>query len=276
VAVGSDGAVMSIGSFGATVQFGSGGGTELQSAGQGDAYIWKLAGAAAPPAGNPNPPGEQDSGEGGAGDATDQDGSGAPMPPAPVPIDNELPVLEPGQVIVIEDGVILDVDVRVEDDTDLVVDGTTFDIRMIGGCTQRCPIDTSGSSSDGGRAVLSLEEDGSLSLEGSGFKPGSRIDVWVLDGTVYLGSFTVSSDGTFAERLSLTGVLSGSATLQINGLSLQGALRSTNLGVTINTADTATTSLPSAGGDLTGMLQAPILLLFGGLLMLAARRQRRA
>jgi hypothetical protein len=297
VAVGSDGTVMSIGSFGATVEFGSDGGTLLQSAGQGDAYIWKLAGAAAPPAANP-PAGDpgRTGGQSSDTDGSDTDGSpgetssdpGSQMPVAPVMIDGELPILEPGQVVVIEDGVAVDVEIRVEDDTDLVVDAPTFDVRFTGECVLGCVIDTTGGGSDsgsgdgsgggsgGGRAVLTLEEDGSLTVDGSGFQPGSRIDVWILDGSVYLGRFTVAADGSFAGRVTLSGVIPGSVTLQLNGLSLQGALRSTNLGVTLHSAPSVATSLPATGGDMTRSWQLPILLILGGLLITATRRQRRA
>jgi hypothetical protein len=168
------------------------------------------------------------------------------------------------------------------------VDTSTFDLCFTGERVRGCITDATGDGSSGksgdaygggsgvSRAVLTLEEDGSLTVDGSGFQPCSWIDVWTLDGSEYLGRFTVAADGSFAGKVTLSGVIPGSVTLQLNGLSLQGALRSTNLGVTLHSAPSVAASLPATGGDMTRSWQLPILLILGGLLITVARRQRRA
>jgi hypothetical protein len=191
--------------------------------------------------------------------------------PAPVLVNGAVPQMAPGEIVVYEDGVPVSVQVFVEDDTELVIEASTFDLRLSGECETSCTVEETSE----GRYVLTLEEDGTARTEGTGFQPGSVVDVWLFSEPRYLGQVTVGPDGTFTGSVLLGDVEVGEHTLQVNGVTTAGGQRSANMGVLVNSADLETPTLPSAGlGDLAFNW---ILLLFaaGGLLVLSARRTRR-
>jgi hypothetical protein len=165
--------------------------------------------------------------------------------PVPVSVEGALPQLAPGEVVVYEDGVPVVVQVFVDDDTELVVLASTFELRLSGECSEGCTITTN----DDGRETLILEEDGLANVTGVGFEPGSSVYVWLFSEPRFLGELTVNADGTFAGSVALGDVEIGEHTLQVNGVSQQGSQRSANLGVVVNPLGLTGGVLPTAGSN---------------------------
>jgi hypothetical protein len=190
-----------------------------------------------------------------------------PSVPEPVTVGGGLPQLAPGEVVVLEDGLQVAVDVLVENDVELVIRATTFELRLSGECSvAACVIDTD----DEGRQVMTLEKDGLANTSGLGFLPGSRVDVWLFSEPRYLGQFTVAADGTFAGPVPFSGVEVGEHTLQVNGLSMTGVQRSANLGVVVTSAEVLT--LPSAGAGTIELWMLAVALLGVGAILATRRR----
>jgi hypothetical protein len=190
--------------------------------------------------------------------------------PVPVSVGGVLPALAPGEVVVYEDGVPVVVEVYVEDDTELVVLASTFELRLSGECSEGCTI----AAGDDGRETLTLEQEGVANVTGVGFEPGSSVFVWLFSEPRFLGELTVNADGTFAGSVALGDVEIGEHTLQVNGVSQQGSERSANLGVVVNPEGVVDAVLPSTGGDQNLMvwLLTVLLLVLGVGLTRVARR----
>jgi hypothetical protein len=188
----------------------------------------------------------------------------------PVLVGGELPQVAAGEVVVFEDGQPISVSVFVDNDSELVVQASTFELRLAGECTNGCTIETS----DDGFEVLTLEEDGRASVNGLGFQAGSPVDVWLFSEPRYLGRFIVNADGTFSGSVALGDINPGEHTLQVNGVSVAGATRSANLGVVVNPVPGV---LPSAGlaENFATLWMMVILLGLGFGSTLIARRSRR-
>lgn len=186
--------------------------------------------------------------------------------PTPVSVDGALPELPVGEVLVVEDGEPTEVNVFTEDDT-MVLENDRFRLRLSGDCSRDdCTIATT----DEGREVLTLEEAGRANVEGLGFLPGSIVDIWLFSEPRYLGSLTVAADGTFMGDVDLLNIAVGEHTLQVNGISRSGAQRSANLGVIVNPT---TVELPATGAGTHDALPIALLVLTGGLVVLASRRR---
>ncbi len=194
--------------------------------------------------------------------------------PPPVLIDGALPELAAGDVTILEDGQLVTVETSA-DGNSLVLQATTFELRVEGDCsTGHCSIDTTPE----GRAVLTLEQDGSVTTTGIGFEPGSTVHVWLFSEPRYLGALTVLADGTFQGTVALGDLDVGEHTLQVNGLSQTGAGRSASLGVIVEPAQTPTPApgvLPATGSSATTLWLIALTLIGLGLVS-ASRRQRNA
>jgi hypothetical protein len=190
----------------------------------------------------------------------------APLP-APVPAPGgALPALTPGESQVLLDGVPVSVEVFVDNQSNIVMRGEGFDLRLAAQCTSECQIRTDAS----GRQVLTLEAASRAKVDGEGFAVGSTVYVWLFSTPVLLGELTVDAAGNFSGTVPLGDVAVGSHTLQINGVSADGAPRTANLGVEVIAQEAV---LPATGAESTLMISWVILLAsFGGLLMLLGRR----
>ncbi len=193
--------------------------------------------------------------------------------PAPVPDGGVLPELVPGASQVITDGVATNVDVFVDNSTDLVLRGQDFELRLAGECSNGCTIDT---TSDG-RQVLTLEERGLASVSGEGFLAGTPVYVWLFSEPRFLGELRVNADGTFAGSVALGDIEVGEHTLQVNGTSFDGKPRTANLGVVVNPGQVPAPGpgvLPATGGDTASLLLITLLLLGAGAVVLGRRPLR--
>ena len=103
-----------------------------------------------------------------------------------------------------------------------------------------------------------------LSISGSGFKPGSSAEIWVFSTPTLLGQVTASSDGSFSKTVTVpSNLASGSHTLQIEGTDSQGLDKALSLGVqsASTTGSDGGTSLPFTGPS------SSILLILGASVM---------
>jgi LPXTG-motif cell wall-anchored protein len=135
-----------------------------------------------------------------------------------------------------------DVERFVDNDTDLVLRGQGFELRLAGQCSGGCVIDTS----PDGREVLTLEQEGRANVGGEGFLPGA-----------------------------LEGIEVGEHTLQVNGTSFDGVPRTANLGVLVNPAPLPAPGwgvLPSTGTDTTALWLVALVMLGLGLVATTRRR----
>jgi outer membrane protein OmpA-like peptidoglycan-associated protein len=175
----------------------------------------------------------------------------APAPaPAPAPVEEETPApvaptpalpvtaltavppavaLQPGQDMVLVGGVPVAITTSTNPaSTGLVLSGTDWGLSLT-------PVGTDGRpqplGSDGG---LVLAPSGSLPLAASGYSANSSVFVYLMSTPVLLGVLQVDANGTMSGELELPSNLApGSHTLQINGYSAAGLLRSVSLGVTV-------------------------------------------
>jgi hypothetical protein len=192
-----------------------------------------------------------------------------PSQPAPVAVGGVLPQNAPGEVTVFEDGQPVSVQVTVADAVQLVVRASTFELRLSGECSLRCPI----ISTPDGRQVLELQADGSARVEGEGFLPRSTVDVWLFSDPRYLGQLTADANGRFAGTVALGDIGVGEHTLQVNAVSPTGAQRSVNLGVVVTAPESsAAETLPSAGAEPLGLWMLAMALLGLGLILSVRRR----
>lgn len=193
--------------------------------------------------------------------------------PAPVPVGGELPRLVPGDSQVIENGVPVVVERFVDAETDLVLRGQDFELRLAGQCSGGCTIDTG----ESGREVLTLERDGRANVGGEGFLPGTPVYVWLFSEPTFLGELTVGADGTFTGSVSLEGIEVGEHTLQVNGISFDGVPRSANLGVIVNPAAPPTpgpAQLPATGRNTWPVAVVALVLVISGTVLVTRRTHR--
>ncbi|MFN3865650.1 MAG: fibronectin type III domain-containing protein [Demequina sp.] len=196
--------------------------------------------------------------------------------PVTIPGQPAVPVLEPGAGagVVIVDGAAVD---------------STTDTRNGGWTVTGGGVSVSFAAFDanGGSIVASAStgsyqvyRDGSVLVGGSGFAPGSTVDVWLLSEPWFLGEVTVNDDGTFSAMFALPeGLDLGSDTLQVNGLSADGESVSINTGIDI--VDPPVVPIPvvdeglsDTGADLRPAGAAALLLALGlGLALMGRRRQ---
>ncbi|MFK4731600.1 fibronectin type III domain-containing protein [Agromyces mediolanus] len=125
--------------------------------------------------------------------------------------------------------------------------------------------------------TLAVPAGGSLRISGAGFQGGSALDFWLLGAELGLGEATANADGTFTATLSLPkGVRLGAETLQINGLSPDGGVRSIVTGITIVAAnDLATTGRDVSVEAVALTAGGALLLLLAGIWISVITRRRR-
>jgi hypothetical protein len=130
--------------------------------------------------------------------------------------------------------------------------------------------DTPGSS----QGVVTLVRNRDVEVTGSGFLPGSLVDVWLFSTPIFIGTVRVGPDGSFEGRLDLpSGVSVGAHTLQANGLTPDQKQRSLNLGVQVlGSVELPVTGV--SGSDTRGV--AVLLLVAGAAIVGLSRRLQRS
>lgn len=135
------------------------------------------------------------------------------------------PELKPLQSIALVDGKPVEVTLLPNEQGDgYVLSGEGFDITVSTGIT--------GGASN---ALLQLTMGETVALEVTGFAPGQPIYLWLFSDPTEMGYVTADKDGNFSGTVPVPGGLPvGSHTLQVNGVSADGQVRSVALGVTLD------------------------------------------
>jgi LPXTG-motif cell wall-anchored protein len=203
----------------------------------------------------------------------------APVQPIKDPVTGDYPSLVPGESLVYEDATQTPVTITVENLNELVMSNGAFELRLAAQCSSGCEIQTDGS----GRQVIELESSGAANVAGEGFQAGSEVDVWLFSSPIYLGQLPVNGSGTFSGLLPLPAIEPGSHTLQVNGISSDGKVRSANLGVIVKRTSSGFNfnyELPDENDTLPATGASPILgtwalalLLTGSVLLIRHRRR---
>jgi len=110
--------------------------------------------------------------------------------------------------------------------TGLAVTGSGFSLHLAGLDASGTPL---GLSSD---AALVLQPDNTTAVSGTGFRPGSNIQLYVFSTARLLGTVTTDAQGNFSGTVPIpTDLDLGHHTLQVNGYTSDGQVRSLSLGV---------------------------------------------
>lgn len=90
----------------------------------------------------------------------------------------------------------------------------------------------------GSSANVRLIRDRAAEASGSGFQPGTRVDMWLFSEPTLLGSVTVGDDGEFVGEFFLDPRFAtvGEHTLQLQGVGTDGFVKAVNMGVTVDDA----------------------------------------
>lgn len=135
---------------------------------------------------------------------------------------------------------------------------------------------------DSNGSYLKLDANGDIVLNpnrtivfsGSGFAPGSYVQPWIFSSPFKLEKVLVGSNGTFTGKGFVPeGIEAGHHTIQVNGVSRDGQLRSAAIGVTVKT-------IAFAGGSaefdwlMFNGFTILLLVLFAGIWFLISRRRR--
>ena len=145
-------------------------------------------------------------------------------------------------------------------------------------------------ASDGALLVV---QGTSVDISGSGYRPGSLIDLTIYSTPTRLGTVTVEADGSFSANFPIpAGIEPGDHTIKIDGTSAAGELTTVSVGVrvlpksqesSVEEADPSPTATNSAGlSDGSGLINgttgvvlgALLVLLLLGFMVVAARRRR--
>ena len=141
----------------------------------------------------------------------------------------ELPALTPTQSLAFENGSPVGVGlVPTEEQSGYILSGDGWQVELEATDSSGSPLklDESGN--------IILNDDRFVEFSGTGFAPGSLVKVWLFSDPAELSQLTADSNGSFTGRAlvpSATPV--GEHTIQLNGISKDGQLRSVALGVVV-------------------------------------------
>ncbi|MEY3342235.1 MAG: hypothetical protein RLZZ269_2146, partial [Actinomycetota bacterium] len=193
------------------------------------------------------------------------DGSTPAVPVTQVP--DSLPKVAPGESQVTVNGVSIPVVVEQVDNGVWRMTGDGFEWQLEADAPDGRRVPSGG--------VITLFENSSAQVSGSGFQPGSLVDIWLFSTPTFLGTVEVGKDGSFVGAVLIPSSIEvGNHTLQANGATSDGAVRSLNLGVRV--VDSKPT-LPITGPASNGQTWlAALLVLVGAAMLVVAVRDRRA
>ncbi len=141
--------------------------------------------------------------------------------------------------------------------TGLDISGAGFTMALQGQSSDGKPL---GVTSDG---ALILQQDRIAAVEGTGFKPNTEVEIYVFSTPRYLGSVHTDVRGNFKGTVPIPQNLApGRHTLQSNGFSSTGAIRSLSIGVLLssqkNSVKTKTIHFSSMSWKLTSRSKAKL------------------
>jgi hypothetical protein len=115
---------------------------------------------------------------------------------------------------------------------------------------------------------LTLQAGGQTTIAGAGFKPGSKVEIWIFSTPKLLGTATADTTGAFSFNAAIPSEISGSHTLHVEGIDSADASFAIAYGVTVAAAKT---EVPFTGPGLNTTLL--FLALLCGALGVAVRRR---
>lgn len=164
--------------------------------------------------------------------------------PAPAPEPNrqagELPDLNPGQSIATEAGVPVPVTIQaIEQQREALIQGDTWSMSI------NVPSANGEVTKTESGALLKFVQNETVFVQGDGFLPGTRADVWLFSDPTLLGTVEIDENGNFSGQIAVDGkfVPIGEHTLQVQGVGDDGYVRSANLGVVVEANPISPTSL---------------------------------
>jgi outer membrane protein OmpA-like peptidoglycan-associated protein len=155
--------------------------------------------------------------------------SPAPTPtPPPAVIEVEgIEDLEPGEVLAIDDGLLVDAIVEPNDDAtalDVSVNEWTMSIGATTSEGEPSALDSEG--------FVVAQPDTVIEVSGTSFFPGTQVGVYLVDESEILGTTRVDAGGSFSGSFAIpAGLASGTYVVQVNGYGPAMALRSTSMGI---------------------------------------------
>ena len=140
-----------------------------------------------------------------------------------------LPELNPTQSLAFENGSAVGVELaRNRSESGYILNGDGWVVNLEATDTTGTPLvlDNSGN--------IILNEERAVSFSGTGFAPGSTIRVWLFSDPSELTTVVADANGNFSGTTTLpVGIPEGQHTVQLNGLSKDGQVRSVSLGVVV-------------------------------------------
>jgi hypothetical protein len=160
-----------------------------------------------------------------------------------------LPKLAPAESLAYENGspVVIQL-VKTDDENGYVLIGDGWQVALEANDTAGEPLrlDESGN--------IILNQDRFVQFSGTGFAPGSIIRIWLFSDPSELGDVIADASGNFVGQAQLPeGIPTGEHTIQLNGLTKDGQLRSVSLGVVVQ-PDLVIAPAAPVGFDLSGLL----------------------
>lgn len=131
------------------------------------------------------------------------------------------------------------------------------------------------SSPSVGTPSSNLTGGSSETISGSGWQPGSTIELMIASTPQSLGTATVASDGTFSAAVSIPCLEAGTHTITASGKAADGSARSVTTSVTVSACGATSGVLPHTGGNTSSLLTiVAVALLVGAALVIATSRRR--
>jgi len=172
-----------------------------------------------------------------------------------------LPELAPSESIAYENGSPVEIQLVKTDNENgyqLIGDGWQVALEATDTSGEPLRLDDSGN--------IILNQDRFVQFSGSGFAPGSIVKVWLFSDPTELSDVIADTSGNFLGQAQLPEAIpTGEHTVQLNGLTQDGQLRSVSLGVVVQ-PDLIVAPAAPVGFDLTGLMNFLWLLAAGVLL----------
>jgi LPXTG-motif cell wall-anchored protein len=222
-----------------------------------------------------------------------------PPPPSPMPLDTTLPPtssappttvrpapvttaapttstiqpnLQPGEVLVLRNGVPVDTMVLATEASSLTMLHGGTELRVSARCDRVCPLTTAGTN--GGRAI-EVSAGAELLVTATGLLPGALVDVWVFSDPQLLANKVLGDDGSYVGVVPLRTVAPGEHTLQVNSTGPTGDRLSFHLSLIVREAESGlVVVLPRTGSEPTLVIVALALVLSVGGVVLVSRKRR--
>lgn len=161
-----------------------------------------------------------------------------------------LPELTPTESLAYENGSPIQIQlVRTDEDNGYVLIGDGWQVALEAADSAGAPlrIDDSGN--------IILNRDRFVQFSGSGFAPGSIVKVWLFSDPTEVSEVIADASGNFVGEAQLPeGIPVGQHTVQLNGLTENGQLRSVSLGVVVEPVGVVPTPVPFDFSGLMNML----------------------